>query len=170
MVASIIKYIESVQTGGITTGGFGADFSADSLLNKHRPDLAHLPTTNGEHCTGDGLKMAMGISADTVDLEWVQVHPTGHVHPDEPVAKVKLESGVTATIDLGGNSLLDCVVFGRVTGAACAMKNSFAFCREIGQCTKDSYSYTSTEGTFKASSRNVEFAPESVTGYRDRVH
>merc|ERR1712135_72595 len=49
----------------IATGGFGADFSADSLLNKHRPDLAHLPTTNGEHCTGDGLKMAMGIGADT---------------------------------------------------------------------------------------------------------
>jgi len=73
----------------IATGGFGADFSADSLLNKHRPDLAHLPTTNGEHCTGDGLKMAMGIGADTVDLEWVQVHPTGLVHPDEPDAKVK---------------------------------------------------------------------------------
>ena len=97
MVASNIKFIESVQTGSITTGGFGADFSADSLHNKHRPDLAHLPTTNGEHYTGDGLKMAMGIGADTLDLEWVQVHPTGFVHPDEPVAKVKLESGVTAT-------------------------------------------------------------------------
>ena len=48
------------------------------------------------------------------------------------------------------------------------MKNSFAFCREKnGQCTEDSYGYTSTEGTFKASSRNVEFAPGSVTGYRD---
>ena len=46
------------------------------------------------------------------------------------------------------------------------MKNSFAFCRENGQCTEDSYSYTSTEHTFKASSRNVEFAPGSVTGYR----
>ena len=48
------------------------------------------------------------------------------------------------------------------------MNNSFAFCRENGQCTEDSYSYTSTEGTFKASSRNVEpLAPGSVTGYRD---
>ena len=109
MVASNIKYIESVQTGSIATGGFGADFSADSLLNKHRPDLAHLPTTNGEHCTGDGLKMAMGIGADTVDLEWVQVHPTGLVHPDEPDAKVKLESGVKVLVVdkssfFGGNS------------------------------------------------------------------
>ena len=47
------------------------------------------------------------------------------------------------------------------------MNNSFAFCRENGQCTKDSYSYTSTEGTCKASSRNIELTPGSVTGYRD---
>merc|ERR1711959_280141 len=73
----------------IGTGGFGADFGADSLLIKHRPDLAHLPTTNGEHCTGDGLKMSMAIGAECVDLEWVQVHPTGLVHPEEPDAKVK---------------------------------------------------------------------------------
>jgi len=73
----------------IATGGFGADFTSDSLLSKHRPDLAHLPTTNGDHCTGDGLKMSAAVGADLVDLEWVQVHPTGLVHPDEPDAKVK---------------------------------------------------------------------------------
>jgi flavocytochrome c len=73
----------------ISTGGFGADFGEDSLLKKYRPDLMHLPTTNGEHCSGDGLKMAMAVGADTVDLEWVQVHPTGLVHPEEPDAKVK---------------------------------------------------------------------------------
>jgi len=48
-----------------------------------------LPTTNGDHCTGDGLKMSMAIGADLVDLEWIQVHPTGLVHPEEPDAKVK---------------------------------------------------------------------------------
>jgi len=73
----------------IATGGFGADFAPDSLLTRHRPDLQHLPTTNGDHCTGDGLKMSMAIGAECVDLEWVQVHPTGLVHPDEPDAKVK---------------------------------------------------------------------------------
>merc|ERR1712241_904837 len=73
----------------IATGGFGADFGSDSLLMKHRPDLAHLPTTNGEHCTGDGLKMTEAIGAKTIDLEWVQVHPTGLVKPDDPDAKVK---------------------------------------------------------------------------------
>merc|ERR1719413_37741 len=73
----------------IATGGFGADFTPDSLLSKHRPDICHLPTTNGEHCTGDGLKMTMAVGGECVDLEWVQVHPTGLVHPKDPDAKVK---------------------------------------------------------------------------------
>eukprot|EP00931_Biecheleriopsis_adriatica_P042279 TRINITY_DN24099_c1_g1_i1.p1 TRINITY_DN24099_c1_g1~~TRINITY_DN24099_c1_g1_i1.p1 ORF type:complete len:624 (-),score=127.12 TRINITY_DN24099_c1_g1_i1:45-1877(-) len=73
----------------LATGGFGADFGSDSLLAKYRPDLLHLPTTNGEHCTGDGIKMGEAIGAKTIDLEWVQVHPTGLVKPDEPDAKVK---------------------------------------------------------------------------------
>merc|ERR1719446_76302 len=55
----------------------------------YRPDLLHLPTTNGEHCTGDAIKMGESIGANTVDLEWVQVHPTGLVKPDDPDAKVK---------------------------------------------------------------------------------
>merc|ERR1719420_783174 len=49
----------------------------------------HLPTTNGEHCTGDGIKMGQAIGGKTIDLEWVQVHPTGLVKPDEPDAKIK---------------------------------------------------------------------------------
>merc|ERR1719188_1337757 len=73
----------------IATGGFGADFSSDSLLAKYRPDLMHLPTSNGEHCTGDGIKMGEAVGANAVDLEWVQVHPTGLVKPDDPDAKVK---------------------------------------------------------------------------------
>jgi len=73
----------------ICTGGFGADFTANSLLAQYRPDLMHLPTTNGEHCTGDGIKMGAAIGGKTIDLEWVQVHPTGLVKPDEPDAKIK---------------------------------------------------------------------------------
>merc|ERR1712139_509283 len=73
----------------LCSGGFGADFGSDSLLAKHRPDLLHLPTTNGEHCTGDAIKMGEKVGAETIDLEWVQVHPTGLVKPDDPDAKVK---------------------------------------------------------------------------------
>jgi len=71
------------------SGGFGADFGPTSLLATYRPDLLHLPTTNGEHCTGDAIKMGEAIGAKTVDLEWVQVHPTGLVKPDDADAKIK---------------------------------------------------------------------------------
>jgi succinate dehydrogenase/fumarate reductase flavoprotein subunit len=73
----------------LCSGGFGADFGNNSLLAKYRPDLLHLPTTNGEHCTGDAIKMGEAVGAATIDLEWVQVHPTGLVKEDDPDAKVK---------------------------------------------------------------------------------
>lgn len=60
----------------VCTGGFAADFASDSLLVTHRPDLAHLPTTNGEHCTGDGIKMSVAVGAGLYDIESVQV---GHL-------------------------------------------------------------------------------------------
>lgn len=73
----------------LATGGYAADFSPDGLLAKHRPDLLKLPTTNGDHCTGDGQKMALAIGSAGIDWEKVQVHPTGLVDPNEPDAKVK---------------------------------------------------------------------------------
>jgi len=101
----------------IATGGFGADFTSDSLLMKHRPDLAHLPTTNGDHCTGDGLKMTLAVGGECVDLEWVQVHPTGLVHPDEPDAKVKF---------LAAEAL-------RGVGGVLLDMNGQRFCNELGR-------------------------------------
>merc|ERR1712241_385357 len=65
----------------LCSGGFGADFTQDSLLAQYRPDLMHLPTTNGDHCTGDGIKMGEAIGGKSIDLEWVQVHPTGLEKP-----------------------------------------------------------------------------------------
>lgn len=73
----------------LATGGYAADFEKDGLLAKHRPDTLPLSTTNGDHCTGDGLKMALKIGGRAVDLEKVQVHPTGLVDPKEPGAKTK---------------------------------------------------------------------------------
>ncbi|KAL8277238.1 hypothetical protein RQP46_010307 [Phenoliferia psychrophenolica] len=83
---------EKLQAFGpviLATGGYAADFSKDGLLNKYRPDLMHLPTTNGDHCTGDGQKMVIDIGGAGIDLEKVQVHPTGLVDPKDPDAKVK---------------------------------------------------------------------------------
>lgn len=74
----------------IATGGYAADFDTpDSLLKKYRPDVLHLPTTNGDHSTGDGIKLSLAIGGHAVDLEKVQVHPTGLVDPAEPDSKLK---------------------------------------------------------------------------------
>jgi flavocytochrome c len=73
----------------LATGGYAADFTSSSLLKKYRPELWELPTTNGEHSTGDGHKMAIEVGAAAIDMEKVQVHPTGLVDPKDPEAKVK---------------------------------------------------------------------------------
>lgn len=74
----------------VATGGYGAGgLFKDSLLFDTRPELCHLPTTNGEHCVGDGIKFSLQAGAAGVDLEHVQVHPTGLVHMDDPDNRVK---------------------------------------------------------------------------------
>jgi flavocytochrome c len=73
----------------LATGGYAADFAPDGLIQKYRPDIMDLPTTNGEHSTGDGIKMVKAIGGNSIDMEKVQVHPTGLVDPNEPDAKVK---------------------------------------------------------------------------------
>jgi len=100
----------------ISTGGFCADFGNDSLLAKHRPDLLHLPTTNGDHCTGDGIKMTIAAGGATIDMKSVQVHPTGLVHPSEPDAKVKF---------LAAEAL-------RGVGGLLLTKDGQRFCDELG--------------------------------------
>ncbi|KAJ3307812.1 hypothetical protein HDU76_004354 [Blyttiomyces sp. JEL0837] len=73
----------------IATGGYAADFTPTSLLKKYRPEIYDLPTTNGDHCTGDGIKFSLAAGANTIHMDKVQVHPTGLVDPLEPDAKVK---------------------------------------------------------------------------------
>ncbi|GAA6061068.1 hypothetical protein JCM10212_000111 [Sporobolomyces blumeae] len=73
----------------LATGGYAADFAEDGLLAKHRPELLKLPTTNGDHCTGSMAKAAIAVGANAIDLEKVQVHPTGLVDLSDPDAKVK---------------------------------------------------------------------------------
>lgn len=73
----------------LATGGYAADYGEDSLLKKFRPDVVSFPTTNGPHATGDGIKMAIKIGAGLKDMDKVQIHPTGLVHPEEPNNPVK---------------------------------------------------------------------------------
>jgi len=99
----------------LCTGGFGADFTDNSYLAQvseqfakmdawstssraakqsggkkvPMPNLRSLPTTNGAHCTGDGLRLGQKVGAAFRDLHCVQIHPTGLIDPKEPDAKVK---------------------------------------------------------------------------------
>ncbi|KAI1209684.1 Flavocytochrome c [Annulohypoxylon truncatum] len=73
----------------LATGGYAADFGDNSLLQKHRPDTIGLATTNGSHATGDGQKMVMAIGGNGIDMDKVQVHPTGLVDPKDPGSKWK---------------------------------------------------------------------------------
>ncbi|KAJ9468991.1 Fumarate reductase [Diplonema papillatum] len=97
----------------LATGGFGADFTEGSLLKKLRPEYMDLPTTNGVHCTGDGIKMAQAVGGATIDLDMVQIHPTALVHPNEPDAKVKflaaeaLRGAGGIFLDKDGNRFVD---------------------------------------------------------------
>ena len=82
---------ETVADGPVVlaTGGYAADFGDTSLLKKWRPDTFGLATTNGAHATGDGHKMLMAIGANDIDMDKVQVHPTGLVDPKDPGSKWK---------------------------------------------------------------------------------
>lgn len=73
----------------LATGGYAADFTETSLLKKHRPDTFNLSSTNGTHATGDGQKMVMAIGGNGIDMDKVQVHPTGLVDPKDPGSKWK---------------------------------------------------------------------------------
>lgn len=73
----------------LATGGYAADFTETSLLKKYKPEVYDLPSTNGTHATGDGQKMVMAIGGNAIDMDKVQVHPTGLVDPKDPDSKWK---------------------------------------------------------------------------------
>ena len=51
------------------------------------PTRFHTRASNGEHCTGDAIRMGGAIRSKTIDLESVQVLSTGLVKPDEPLCE-----------------------------------------------------------------------------------
>jgi flavocytochrome c len=84
------------------TGGFGGRRGKDSLLYRYRPDLVDLPTSNPSSASGDGMVIAEKIGAKLVDMEYVQVHPTGFIDPNDPNA----EEQTLATEALRGHGAL----------------------------------------------------------------
>ncbi|EPY35309.1 NADH-dependent fumarate reductase [Angomonas deanei] len=73
----------------LATGGFSNDRSTNSLLQKYAPQLASFPTTNGTWATGDGVKMVEELNVALVDMDKVQLHPTGLLDPKDPKNRTK---------------------------------------------------------------------------------
>lgn len=90
------------------TGGFAGD--THGLLAAHRPDLTGLPSTNDARPGAHGLLASAG--ARLVDMDAVQIHPTGFVDPAAPGAPVKFLAaemlrGVGGVLLRGGRRFVD---------------------------------------------------------------
>ncbi|KAJ2584200.1 hypothetical protein GGF44_001159 [Coemansia sp. RSA 1694] len=73
----------------LATGGFGGEGSRPRYLKQYAPQLVGLPATNGAFATGDGLGLAAALGAELVDMDQVQVHPTGFVKSSDPANPTK---------------------------------------------------------------------------------
>ena len=74
----------------LATGGYSNDkHGSGALLNMYAPHLTKFATTNTKGTTGDGHKLAFSLGAGAVDMERVQVHPTGFINPEDENADTK---------------------------------------------------------------------------------
>ncbi|KAF5233786.1 hypothetical protein FANTH_12448 [Fusarium anthophilum] len=67
------------------SGGFAGD--ATGLLARYRPDLKGIPSTNEERPGSHDILTAVG--AELLDMDSVQIHPTGFVDPAAPNSMLK---------------------------------------------------------------------------------
>jgi flavocytochrome c len=74
----------------LATGGYAHDWTETSLLRRFGEDfLKNVPTTNGPWATGDGVKMATAIGASIVNMDKIQIHPTGFIKLADPFNPTK---------------------------------------------------------------------------------
>jgi succinate dehydrogenase/fumarate reductase flavoprotein subunit len=94
-----LKTVTGVEVNGeelkadaviLATGGFGCSQSQDGLMARFRPDLLGSPTTNGSFAQGDGVAMGEELGAELIDMDKVQLHPTGFIDPKDPSNATKI--------------------------------------------------------------------------------
>ncbi len=57
------------------------------MLKRFSPGMEKFATTNGAWATGDGIVFAEKLGAGLVDIDKVQLHPTGFINPKDRKAK-----------------------------------------------------------------------------------
>lgn len=60
------------------------------MVGPRCPELLHFGTTAGAFSTGDGIALGTAAGAATLDLEKIQLHPTGFVDPAQPGLGTKI--------------------------------------------------------------------------------
>ncbi|CAO3593959.1 unnamed protein product [Absidia cylindrospora] len=79
----------------LTSGGFGGQIHASmennvpTLLKEYAPQWVDRATTNGPWANGDGVRLGLTLGAAAIDMDQVQIHPTGFVDPSNPGAMTK---------------------------------------------------------------------------------
>lgn len=99
----------------IATGGYG--YNSD-MISKYRPDLVDFKwTTNGSHSMGDGIEITKQIGAKLIDMDKIEIHPTGFID----VHDVNNRQKILAPEMLRG------------VGGILLNKNGKRFCNELGK-------------------------------------
>ena len=96
------------------------------------------PTTNGELTLGSGIKLGRAIGADLVDMDQVQIHPTGFVDLKDRYVKKKFLAP----------ELL------RGVGGILINEKGERFCNELG--TRDYVTGKITENCQKQDNKKIE--------------
>lgn len=72
----------------VAAGGFAGDALPAGILARYRPELACYPSTNEPRPSP--VHLLADVGAQLVDMQHVQVHPTGFVDPDVPSSRLKI--------------------------------------------------------------------------------
>lgn len=149
----------------LATGGFSNDHTETSLLAEYAPQLEAVPTTNGPFATGDGVKMAREIGATLIDMDKIQLHPTGFIDPANPTNPTKY---------LGPEAL-------RGSGGILVAPNGRRFVNELDLRSKVSNAIKALGNDFPGSKglpfaycvlnkhASKLFGPAQLSFYRDKV-
>lgn len=86
-IANGTQHSQAAEAVILACGGFGAN---RQLIERHAPQFGKLATTNGPFALGEGLALAQAAGAQLIDLDQVQVHPTGFLDPKDPENSVKV--------------------------------------------------------------------------------
>lgn len=71
----------------LSTGGYSADYTL--MEDFGATQYTGFPTTNGAWAVGDGVRLCRQIGAELIDMDKIQLHPTGIVDPKDPLAQKK---------------------------------------------------------------------------------